>query len=85
MAEAINNFINDWIVGAEPADGWVVPGYLIAALIHCLLLIHVIAVGAGVLVAGLRGALVTGLRVTLFGAGATAVVAAPCSGCIQNR
>ena len=44
MAEAINHFLN----GGEP--GWVLPGYLIAALIHCILLIHVVAVGAGVFI-----------------------------------
>lgn len=44
MAEAINSFING-------ADGtWAVPGYLIAALVHCLLLLHVVAVGAGVFI-----------------------------------
>jgi NADH-quinone oxidoreductase subunit H len=50
LAEAINNFINRWLTGEGPADSWVVPGYLIAALIHCLLLINVIAVGAAVFI-----------------------------------
>ena len=50
MAEAINNLINRWMTGEGPLDDWVVPGYVIAALVHCLLLIHVIAVGAAIFI-----------------------------------
>ncbi|MEM7314504.1 MAG: NADH-quinone oxidoreductase subunit NuoH [Planctomycetota bacterium] len=44
MAEIINTQILNWLALDLPADHWL--GYLIAALIHAVLLIHVIAVGA---------------------------------------
>ena len=48
MAEFINQNILNWVAGLfsgnVPPDYWV--GYVIAALIHCFLLINVVAVGA---------------------------------------
>lgn len=45
MAEFINNTILSLLLPGElPADHWA--GYMIAALVHCILLLHVVAVGA---------------------------------------
>lgn len=45
MAEFINQTILSWLVPGElPGDHWL--GYVVAALVHCVLLLHVVAVGA---------------------------------------
>ncbi|MFO0912227.1 MAG: NADH-quinone oxidoreductase subunit NuoH [Pirellulales bacterium] len=47
MGQAINNLLNipfSWIGWGVSPDHWI--GYVLAALVHCVLLIHVIAVGA---------------------------------------
>ena len=43
MAGWINQFLGDWF--GMPAS-WEAPGYILAALVHCILLLHVILIGA---------------------------------------
>lgn len=45
MARWLNQFVDNWLFWLIPKS-WEAPGYILAALIQCILLIHVIAVGA---------------------------------------
>ena len=47
MAEFFNSLLTytlSWVLGDLPADHWL--GFLLAALVHCVLYLHVVAVGA---------------------------------------